>query len=118
MLVAGEGEQVVVERGVRLGVARGVDQTFAIAANSTVSVLGTPGWINSDFTNSGATFTNFTVPAGTETGASSLVVVANGIPSAAVAVTISFSVSPVLAVTPGTNFSSSGNVGFRVAAEG
>jgi hypothetical protein len=32
--------------------------------------------------------TNFDVPAGIETGASSLVVVANGIPSAPVAITV------------------------------
>jgi len=33
--------------------------------------------------------TNFDVPAGTETGASEIVVVANGIPSAPVSVTVS-----------------------------
>ncbi len=37
----------------------GADQTFTIPAASTVSVLGTPAW-----TNSGATLSNFTVPAG------------------------------------------------------
>jgi len=39
-------------------------------------------------TGTKAVSTKFDVPAGIETGASTLVVVANGIPSAAVAVTI------------------------------
>jgi putative aminopeptidase FrvX len=39
-------------------------------------------------TGSTSVSTNFDVAAGTETGASTLVVVANGIPSAAVSVTV------------------------------
>ncbi|MGH6727934.1 MAG: hypothetical protein ACREB8_15535, partial [Pseudolabrys sp.] len=52
--------------------------------------------------------TSFLLPAGIESGLSSLVVVANGIPSQAVPVNIS---SSPLQVTPFTNIASSGNYG-------
>jgi hypothetical protein len=54
--------------------------------------------------------TNFKVPAGIETGASTLVVVANGIPSQPVSVTIA-SNSASLQVSPSTNMASSGPQG-------
>jgi hypothetical protein len=54
--------------------------------------------------------TNFAVPAGIELGASSLVVIANGIPSPAVAVTISTGTG-TLAVAPASDIASSGPAG-------
>jgi Divergent InlB B-repeat domain/Viral BACON domain len=54
--------------------------------------------------------TNFRVAAGTELGASMLYVVANGIPSAGAAVTVS-SPCPALQVTPATNIVASGTQG-------
>jgi hypothetical protein len=54
---------------------------------------------------------NFTVPGIIETGASSLYVVANGIPSAPVAITISAAASPTLLVSPATPLSSTGPQG-------
>ena len=51
---------------------------------------------------------NFTVPATIELGASSLVAVANGVPSARVAVTISTNTNASLQVTPSTNIAGSG----------
>src|SRR5664279_574085 len=53
-----------------------------------------------------ASSTNFAVPATMESGASSLVVIANGIPSAAISVTITN--TPVLVTTPATNIATSG----------
>jgi hypothetical protein len=54
--------------------------------------------------------TNFTVAGGTETGASTLYVIANGIPSAGTDVTVATSCA-TLVVTPPSNIASSGNYG-------
>jgi hypothetical protein len=54
---------------------------------------------------------NVTVPGTIETGASSLVVVTNGIPSAPVAVTISAAASPTLLVSPTSTFVAGGPQG-------
>ena len=58
--------------------------------------------------------TNFQVASATETGASTLYVVANGIPSVGLAITVSSSCSvnpPALQVTPTTNIAGSGTQG-------
>ena len=57
-----------------------------------------------------ASSTNFTLPAGIELGASTLVVVANGIPSSSVAVTIAVP-ALILQVTPATNIGAAGVAG-------
>jgi len=73
-----------------------------ITNNSTSNVFyaKTANPSNSSIAPGNSVSVNFTVPASIETGASSLVVVANGIPSAAVSVTVSGSTGTTVSLTP------------------
>jgi hypothetical protein len=73
-----------------------------ITNNSTSHVFyaKTTNPSNSSIAPGNSVSVTFTVPASIETGASSLVVVANGIPSAAMSVTVSGSTSTTVTLTP------------------
>jgi hypothetical protein len=58
-----------------------------------------------------AVSTSFTVASATETGPSTLYVVANGIPSAGVPISVMASTCPILQVTPSSNIAASGPQG-------
>jgi hypothetical protein len=68
----------------------------------------TSGFSSRPVAPNATTTANFKVPATIELGASSLVAVANGVPSARVAVTISTNTNASLKVTPSTNIAGSG----------
>lgn len=103
--------------GLTQGAAYGDDAQSAtnfplvrITNNATGHVFyaRTSGFSNLSVAPNASSTANFTVPAGIELGASTLVAVANGIPSAPANVTISANTVGSLLVTPSLNISASG----------